>query len=131
MKFSHNILHTYSFSLGIIKHNWKIRRFWVADPLNVALANPMSPGGKLWSHAHHLWEIDGLGLVLRRLTWFVGTATGNEPRALGQRISLLVLCVWQRISPLVLCVWRRIPLPVLWIWRSGFARRILSFFVFQ
>ena len=33
MKFSHNILHTYSFILGIIKHNWKIRRFWVADPL--------------------------------------------------------------------------------------------------
>ena len=34
MKFSHNILHTYSFILSIIKHNWKIRRFWVVDPLN-------------------------------------------------------------------------------------------------
>ena len=33
MKFSHNILHTYSFILSIIKHNWKIRRFWVVDPL--------------------------------------------------------------------------------------------------
>ena len=33
MKFSHNIPHTYSFILGVIKHNWKIRRFWVADPL--------------------------------------------------------------------------------------------------
>ena len=33
MKFSHSILHTYSFILGIIKHNWKIRRFWVIDPL--------------------------------------------------------------------------------------------------
>ena len=33
LKFSHNILHTYSFILGIIKHNWKIRRFWVADSL--------------------------------------------------------------------------------------------------
>ena len=35
MKFSHNILNTYSFISGIIKHNWKIRRFWVADPLKV------------------------------------------------------------------------------------------------
>ena len=35
MKFSHNILHTYSFILGIIKHNWKIRRLWVADPLKL------------------------------------------------------------------------------------------------
>ena len=33
MKFSHNFLHTYSFILSIIKHNWKIRRFWVVDPL--------------------------------------------------------------------------------------------------
>ena len=33
MKFSHNILHTYSIILSIIKHNWKIRRFWVGDPL--------------------------------------------------------------------------------------------------
>ena len=33
MKFAHNILHTYSFILSIIKHNWKIRRFWVVDPL--------------------------------------------------------------------------------------------------
>ena len=32
MKFSHNILHTYSFILSIMKYNWKIRRFWVADP---------------------------------------------------------------------------------------------------
>ena len=37
MKFSHNILHTYSFILGTIKHNWKIRRFWVADPLKRCL----------------------------------------------------------------------------------------------
>ena len=35
MKFSHNFLHTYSFILGIIKHNWKIRRFWVAGPLKL------------------------------------------------------------------------------------------------
>ena len=34
MKFSHNILHTYSFISSIIKHNWKIRQFWVVDPLN-------------------------------------------------------------------------------------------------
>ena len=35
MKFSHNILHTYSFILNTIKHNWKIRRFWVVDPLKL------------------------------------------------------------------------------------------------
>ena len=35
MKFSHNILHTYSFILSILKHNWKIRRFWVVDPLHL------------------------------------------------------------------------------------------------
>ena len=35
MKFLHNILHTYSFILSIIKHNWKIRRFWVVDPLKM------------------------------------------------------------------------------------------------
>ena len=33
MQFLHNILHTYSFILSIIKHNWKIRRFWVVDTL--------------------------------------------------------------------------------------------------
>ena len=37
MKFLHNILHTYSFILGIIKHNWKIRQFWVADLLNLVI----------------------------------------------------------------------------------------------
>ena len=40
MKFSHNILHTYSFNLSIIKHNWKIRRFWVVDPLKASWARP-------------------------------------------------------------------------------------------
>ena len=35
MKFSHNILHTYNIILSIIKHNWKIRRFWVVDPLKL------------------------------------------------------------------------------------------------
>ena len=34
MKFSHDILHTYCFILSIIKHNWKIRRFWVVGPRN-------------------------------------------------------------------------------------------------
>ena len=34
MKFSHNILNTYSFILSIIKHKRKIRRFWLVDPLN-------------------------------------------------------------------------------------------------
>ena len=43
MKFSHNILHTYSFILSIIKHNWKIRRFWVADPLNFLKATTLYP----------------------------------------------------------------------------------------
>ena len=39
MKFSHNILHTCSFILSIIKHNWKIRRFWVVDPLKQIMGN--------------------------------------------------------------------------------------------
>ena len=37
MQFSHNILHNYSFILSIIKHNWKIRRFWLVDPLKFRL----------------------------------------------------------------------------------------------
>ena len=39
MKFSHNILNTYSFIFNIIKHNWKIRRFWVVDPLKQQLTD--------------------------------------------------------------------------------------------
>ena len=39
MKVSHNILHTYSFILSTIKHNWKIRRFWVVDPLKIVIKN--------------------------------------------------------------------------------------------
>ena len=35
LKFSHKFQHKYSFILSIIKHNWKIRRFRVADPLQV------------------------------------------------------------------------------------------------
>ena len=35
MKFSLNIQNTNSFILNIIKHNWKIRRFWVVDPLKI------------------------------------------------------------------------------------------------
>ena len=33
LKFLHKFLYTYSFILSIKKNNWKISRFWVADPL--------------------------------------------------------------------------------------------------
>ena len=35
LKFSHKFLHTYSFILSIKMQNWKIRQFWVADPLKL------------------------------------------------------------------------------------------------
>ena len=47
MKFSHNILHTYSFILSIMKHNWKIRRFWVANPLKQRKASIIALNRKL------------------------------------------------------------------------------------
>ena len=34
LKFSHKFLYTCSFILSIKKNNWKISRFWVANPLN-------------------------------------------------------------------------------------------------
>ena len=35
LNFSHKFLHTYSFILSILKHNWKIRLFRVVDPLKL------------------------------------------------------------------------------------------------
>ena len=55
MKFSRNILHTYSFILSIIKHNWKIRRFWVADPVNPHLIH--SPSLSLRSSGVHQEQV--------------------------------------------------------------------------
>ena len=66
MQFSHNILHTHSFILSIIKHNWKIRRFWVFDPLNSWLMKWL----QIWSNSIHIYILWNLDWLRRRVVQF-------------------------------------------------------------
>ena len=48
MKFSHNILLTYSIILSIMKRNGKIRRFWVVDPFKFTSYNEIYCGENIF-----------------------------------------------------------------------------------
>ena len=63
LKFPHKFLHTHSFILTIIKHNWKIRRFWVVDPLDINN-----------SHIYLQFQIRNktveIPIILNKLLWY-------------------------------------------------------------